>query len=150
MSNGAQDWMSAARCHDVSRTEPGFSALPPRYQRDVLCMGLMALGTIAFAAGAVLLAKPLPSRTLASAAPLPHGAAGRGRLVETSSFRAAPPPIALGPRRQIRASGTSLDLASVGPAAVDPAPRRRSIFSRFFRGVWRSVQPVGVKADATH
>jgi hypothetical protein len=157
MSDRARDWLVAAACCEGPRPAATFADLPRQHQRQIV---RIAAATAAAAAYFIVLAihvRPVPSRSLLTAAALPNTPpVPRPALLDARPIAAIDPPSSQpGAARAARASGL-YELAAVGkPSADDRATgttarqeRRGNVFSRFFRGVRRSLQPAAVKADS--
>ena len=138
MDNPANDWMAAARCCEGPPQNTRFTDLPRAHQLDLLHLGAVAAGSCVFFVALFVLARPLPSRSLAMHVRLPEPPPLRVVSI------ALPPPVVNLPRPMRREPRirSGYQLVSVQPAVEEAPPtgRRRNIFSRFFRTIARSVQ----------
>lgn len=149
MSSEIRHWMAAAACAEMPRAAVRFADLPVRQQRDLVRAGLAAGATSAWLVALGIVASPLPSRSFAAHAVLPGAAATRPPVVLEARAAAVMPetmaPLRLLPRPRpqlaLAQASWSEPLAAATGASVDPPqpPRRRNVFSRFFRGVLRGV-----------
>jgi hypothetical protein len=149
MSTQAQDWMLAASYCEGPRPAVGFGDLPRQHQSAMLRLGLVAAASTAYFIALGVLAQPIPSRSLPLDAALPAALAARPALLDA---RLEMPVVTPSTRpswrhRTVRQHDTLEVVALQVPTGDadrqtnDPRPeRRRNIFSRIFRGVWRSAQ----------
>jgi hypothetical protein len=158
MASGAREWIGAASCFEGPRPAASFADLPRKHQHEMLRFAFAgALSTACFVA-AGLLARPLPSRSLAAHAALPDATNARAALLDMRPVMSTVPP-----RRPLAERGVgqpatlqraTVQLASLSePLAEDsgtvPAPprpeRRRNILGRLFH-VFHNTPPVTLKA----
>ncbi len=150
MSDQARDWMTAASCTEGPRPSVTFSDLPRRYRGEMVRFAIVAAASSAYFVTLVILSRPLPSRSLLNDAALPGGVASRPILLD-ARLTDLPAPVA-----RVRAPRLRRPVALVAlrepPPAIDTvpdeveAPRRRNVFSRFFRGVFH-VQSASTKSN---
>ena len=144
MADLAGDWLTAAACSTGPRPAATFSELPQQHQDEVVRLGFAAAAAITYFVTLAILARPIPSRSLAANAILPNGALQRSALLEG-------PPAAV----TLSLPSRTAALPDARPAVELPAARepdrptpavRRNPVSRFFRGIWRGVQAPARKA----
>jgi hypothetical protein len=156
MGDGSRDWLSAAACTEGPRPAVTFADLPPQHQEEMVRLALVAAAAAACFVLAVWSA-PLASRSLAARTVMPQAdppqsaalAARAAALAAQAAALDAPRPVTsldtLPARPRVSRPRPAVTLAALrepigGRPATMPAPRR-SPFSRFFRGVLRTVSP---------
>ena len=155
MADREQDWLVAAACRQEPQRRATFADLPRQHQRELVRFAIVAAASTASFIVLWALSQPIRGRNLRSDATLPAAASGRSplldaRLATPIEARATTPlrPRASRPRAGIQlAAYRELDTDAnqrVGGSA--PPERRGNVFSRFFRGVWRSLTPSSGKA----
>ena len=151
MAEGARVWLVAAACCE-ERPAATFADLPRHHQDDLVRVGFIAAMSIAYFITLAILARPIPSRNLATpvallAATAPRSTLLERRSVEAAAARVVPAPAAR-PRATVALAAEGDPIASPARRAADaPRPERRNPVSRFFRGVWRGVRAPG-KSDS--
>jgi len=160
MADLAGNWLTAAACSTAPRPQPAatFGELPQQHQDEVVRLGFAAAAAVAYFVTLAVLARPIPSRSLAAHTMLPNGLPQRSALLATRTVpaRVAPSPLTpvisdVRPAVQLPAAREQVANAA---APVDSATRddrptpavRRNPVSRFFRGIWRGVQAPARKA----
>jgi hypothetical protein len=156
MGDDSRDWLSAAACTEGPRPAVTFADLPPQHQEEMVRLVLVAAAAAACFV-LVIWSAPLASRSLAGDTAMPNAdpppsAALAARAAALSAQAAAletPRPLAVNdtapaPPRVSRPR-PAVTLAALreptgGRPASTSAPRRNP-FSRFFRGVLRTVSP---------
>ncbi len=148
MANEARDWMTAASCAEGPPPSVRFADLPRQDQGEVLRVALVAAASTAYFITLAILARPLASRSLQGDAALPHPGMARSPILDARLVDDPVPPA--GDRTRLARPRAGLELTSLRePVADEPAsapiadtpPRRRNVFSRFFRGVLHGFQP---------
>jgi hypothetical protein len=151
MADRVGDWLVAAACREGPQPRATFADLPQQHKREFVRFAIVAAASTASFIALWALSQPIRGRNLRSDATLPHGAAARSPLLEArlAAPIEVPSPAPLRPRAtrpRATVQLASLREPVVGGAA--PQERRRNVFSRFFRGVWRTIQPSSGKATA--
>ena len=146
MEHGPDDWMTAAACAEGPRPTVTFADLPPQHQGELVRLAIVAALSAAYFVTLVV-AAPLASRSLAARSELPRALPARSPALAPQLLRAAVETAS--ERRPATRPRPAVALASfrepVGdPPATSSSPRRNP-FSRFFRGVLRTV--VSTSAD---
>jgi hypothetical protein len=144
MPDGHGTWLTAAACTMAARPSPSFGDLPPTHRTELVRLGFLSAIAFGYTIGMCILAQPIPSRSLHAHAALPHGDVPRSPLMEALLVD---PPVAPRTTTALRTSerpaGMRLKAVAVSDAGeARPQPRtarRGNAFSRFFRGVWRTV-----------
>lgn len=142
MPDGHATWLTAAACTMTPAPPPRFGDLPPQHRKDIVRLGFLSAIAFGYTIATCILAQPIPSRRLHTQVALPHADPPRSGLMEALME----PPT---PARTLPAHTSGrVAPAAVRPVAVSstealPQPRsgRRggNVFSRFFKGVWRTV-----------
>ena len=143
MAHGAHDWLAAAACAEGPRLEVTFADLPRQHRGELVRFVAVAAASVTYFVTLAMLGAPLPSRSLAAGAALPHAGPSRAPVLEARLAQAAVEPAPLRPRSS--AARPAVRLAALrepvgGPPSLKSSPRRNP-FSRFFRGVLRTVTP---------
>jgi hypothetical protein len=154
MGERTGDWLTAAACSAGPRPAATFADLPRQHQDEVVRLGFTAAAAVAYFVTLGILARPIPSRSLQAHTVLPAAAAPRfelpvwQRVDAVGAARPLPSP-GVRPRAASELATAQTPAATAERRAVDaPPPQpRRNMFSRFFRGVWRSVTPAAGKAN---
>lgn len=141
MPDGHATWLTAAACTMTPAPPTRFGDLPPRHRKDIVRLGFLSAIAFGYTIATCILAQPIPSRSLHVQVALPHATAPRSALME--ALMAPPTP----PRAAPAQTNGRWTPAGVRPVAVSrndavPQPRsgrRGNVFSRFFKGVWRTV-----------
>jgi hypothetical protein len=152
MTDQARDWMVAASCCEGPRPAVTFSDLPRAHRDELLRFALVAAASSAFFITVALVMRPLPSRSLTTAAALPHHVPPRGMLLEARDS-AAPIPAPQRLRARVVRARVVEEVAdeSTSPALSQLSGRRGNVFTRLLRGVFRRPAAAGaLKADATY
>ena len=119
--------------------------LPAHQRTDIVRLGFLSAIAFGYALAMAILAQPIPSRSLHAHVALPHAAAPRSALMEALVIDPAP---ALRTTVALRTNERPVSGAGVRPAVVMETEtavpqartaRRGNAFSRFFKGVWRTV-----------
>jgi hypothetical protein len=150
MPSHARDWIDAATPCEGSWPAATFTDLPRKTQWELMRLAFAATLSTAYFVGAGLLARPLPSRSLAQIT-LPEATVMPAALpdMNVDASIVAPSPLPLYERAARQ--GATVKLASLNKTIADdnpavPAPprseRHRNLFSRFFRGVFHGTSPV--------
>jgi len=157
MAERVADWLSAAACCEGPRPSATFSDLPRKHQDEILRAAVVATAAAAYFITLGILARPIPSRSLRAHAALPAATAPQPvsnqawaiHVADAASRRPTSQPAqTMRPPEMALAVVPEPVRESDGHSAGSPrVERSRNIFSRFFRGVWRSVQPTTVRAD---
>jgi hypothetical protein len=162
--------MTGAACAEGPAPVVTFLDLPRHHRNEVLRFALVGAASTAYFVAVAILAAPLPSRSLAANAALPHPGIARSSALEATF---TPPAIDVPPvrPRAIRARPLGALAALREPAgdpapvpalaalrdpagdpsgdpAPTPAPPRRNAVSRFFHGVFHSLQPARARANS--
>ena len=147
MADGHAIWLPAAACTTAPAPATRFGDLPPQQRKDIVRLGFLSTVAFAYTAAMIVLAQPIPSRSLHTHVALPHANTPRSALMDTLLL--APPRItprpAMALRTTLRVPTTTVALrrvmdAETTPSLSQPRPGRRgNVFSRFFKGVWRTV-----------
>jgi hypothetical protein len=133
--------------------------LPLQHQDEIVRFAFVAAATIAYGIILGILLRPIGSRSLVTHAALPAAAPPRPSLLEARAIPPVAPPLSpRSPRGRTGPARSDAQFVAVQAMTMDPnrrtavpAPRserRSNIFSRFFRGVWRSVQSPAVKTES--
>ena len=144
MPDGHATWLTAAACTTATPPPTRFGDLPPEHRKDIVRLGFLSALAFGYTLAMGILAQPIPSRSLHSHVVLPHGAVPRSTLMDGMLMEPSiPPPTPMALRPGARGGGTGLKAVAVTEAEA-PGPqartvRRGNIFSRFFKGVWRTV-----------
>ena len=144
MADGHAIWLTAAARTMASAPATRFCDLPPKQRREIIRLGFLSAVASAYTLAMVILAQPIPSRSLVTHATLPHGGTPRSPLMEALLMESAPPARPTTLKRPARAKQPAV--TSIAMADADPAPevalpaRRGNVFGRFFKGVWRTLQ----------
>ncbi len=142
MRDRTSEWIVAASCCEGPAPHATFADLPREHQREMMRFAVTAAASTAFFIAVAIIARPLPSRSMAAGATLPTLTAPRDLLPRHPPLREPPP-------RELRAS-VRYQLASVHSTRsrlerrvviAERQEQRRNLFSRFFRSVIRSFQP---------
>jgi hypothetical protein len=152
MGNQPRDWMVAAACAEGPAPSVTFSDLPRERQGELARVAMVAAVSTAYFVTVGILAAPLPSRSLVGNGALPDPGGVRPIVLEA---RLAPTPAPVAPVRSsrvVRSRPDAVTLAtlreSAGDARPAPTPPRRNPLTRFFRGVFRTLQPTRSQADS--
>jgi hypothetical protein len=168
MASHPQDWIVAASCCEGPRPCVTFADMPPRHRRDMFVVGFAAALSTAYFVTLGILLQPIPSRSLAGTVLMPHTEASFAQLRDAApvvALSASPRLVrvrATQPRSRRLASTrdrrplSAIQLASyreLPAGASDSRPdgtvggKRPNLLNRFFRGVIRTVQPVGLNPE---
>jgi hypothetical protein len=144
MAEGTCDWMTAAACSEGPRLEVTFADLPEHHQSEIVRLVLVAAATTAYFVAAMAFGQPLASRNLTASARLPAPGQPRPVVIEVRAADTPPPPRAS--KRHTVQPSDAVEVVAFRDAGPDapparPASPRRNVFSRFFRGLLRSVGP---------
>ncbi len=169
MANHPHDWIVAASCCEGPRPRVTFADMPPRHRRDLVVVGFAAALSSAYFVTLGILLQPIPSRSLAGTVLMPHTAASLTQLRDV-----APVVLPGASRRPLRVRATQprpvtelastrgrRPLSAVQLASYRELPgdggetrpdgqtggKRPNLLGRFFHGVLRAVQPVGLNPD---
>jgi hypothetical protein len=150
MKNHVHDWMAGAACAEGPAPVVTFLDLPRHHRNEVLRFALIGAASTAYFVAVAILAAPLPSRSLAANVALPHPG-----ITRAPAFAAplTPPAVAIrSVRPRVARARPDVALAALRDPATDPAPvpapPRRNALSRFFHGVFHSLQPARSRADS--
>src|SRR5262249_4505885 len=150
MPERAGDWLMAAACCEGPQPAATFADLPRKHQGEMVRFAGVAAASSAYFITLWILAQPIASRSLLTPTTLPSAPAARSALLDARLTvpAGAPPPGRQGARALWPAAPSGPGAfgapggAAVPRAAVPGGPeRRRTAFSRFSRGVGRSIQP---------
>jgi hypothetical protein len=162
MASDARDWIGAAPRCEGSWPAATFTDLPRKSQWELMRLAFAATLSTAYFVAAAVLARPLPSRSLAAHIILPEATVVPAALPDVSldasvSLEASVvAPSQLPMLERAMRQGPTMKLASLHKPLADdspmvPAPprseRRRNIFSRFFRGVFHGTSAAAAGAD---
>ena len=144
MPDGHATWLTAAACTMAPPPSTRFGDLPPKHRKDLVRLGFLSAIAFGYTIAICILAQPIPSRSLHTHVALPHGAVPHSPLMDALFVE---PPVAPRTSNVLRTGGHSADagLKAVAVSVADeprtqpPTARRGNVFSRFFRGVWRTV-----------
>jgi hypothetical protein len=143
MTDGHATWPNAAACTTASPQPARFGDLPREQRKDIVRLGFLSAIAFAYTLAMAILAQPIPSRSLHPHSALPHGAVPRSPLMEALLV---PPPVTqektVAARRPAHAEPVLRPVAVPDPEATNPQarmPRKGNAFSRFFKGIWRTV-----------
>lgn len=145
MADPTEGWMAAAACREGPRRAVTFRDLPEQQQSEVVRLALFAAATTAYFVSAAIAGLPLASRSLAAHATLPAAAQPRVVMVDARAADIVPVPRA--PKKRAAPPRAHVEVAALrdpADAEATPSPStspRRNVFSRFFRGLLRSVEP---------
>jgi hypothetical protein len=169
MANHPHDWIVAASCCEGPRPRVTFADMPPRHRRDLVVVGFAAALSSAYFVTLGILLQPIPSRSLAGTVLMPHTTASLAELRDTAPvvppgasrrplrMRATQPrPVAEPASARGRRPLSAVQLASYRELPADGGEtrpdgqaggKRPNFLGRFFHGVLRAVQPVGMNPD---
>jgi hypothetical protein len=144
MPDGHATWLTAAACTMAPARATRFNDLPPQHRKDLVRLGFLSAVAVGYTIAICILAQPIPSRSLHTHVALPHGAVPRSPLIDALLVD---PPAAPRTTTALRTSGRSagMGLKAIALSEADEprpqprTPRRGNVFSRFFKGVWRTV-----------
>jgi len=161
MASRTQDWIVAASCCEGPPLAATFADMPRKHKNELYRFAFVAALSTTFFVTLTILARPIPSRSLAAHVELPNPAPRadvlRAALV-TSIDSPSPRPLRTHSLHSRPAGArAAFQLASLREAPADdlragylsaPPPERRNIFSRFFRTVFRGTPTAIAKTDA--
>lgn len=146
MPDGHATWLTAAACTMAPRPSPGFGDLPPTHRKELVRLGFLSAVAFGYTIAICILAQPIPSRSLHAHAALPHGDVPRSPLMDALFIDPTVSPRSPDARKANRRpadaglKAVAVAVTEAGEPRPQPrAPRRGSVFSRFFKGVWRTV-----------
>jgi len=144
MPDVTRDWMAAAACSEGPRRQVTFTDLPEHHQSEIVRLAIVAAATTAYFVGAITLGPPLSSRSLTASAALPRPAQPRRVAIDARTIDA--PLVPAPTKKRIARPRTAVEVVALtdprpDPAAAPAAPPRRSVFSRFFHGLLRTIGP---------
>jgi len=149
MASDARDWIGAATPCEGSWPAATFTDLPRKSQWELMRLAFAAALSTAYFVGAGLLARPLPSRSLAQVI-LPEATVMPAALpdmnLDASIVGPSPLPVERAVRQRATVKLASLNQSIAEDYSAVPTPsrseRHRNLFSRFFRGVFHGTSPV--------
>jgi hypothetical protein len=169
MASHTQDWIVAASCCEGPRSRVTFADMPSQHRREMLVVGFAAALSSAYFVTLGMLLQPIPSRSLVATVLMPHTAASFAQVrdaapvVPLSASRRSLRVRALQPRpatelpstRALRPLGavqlaSYRELPAAGSETRPDGPaggKRPNLLNRFFHGVIRTVQPVGLNPE---
>jgi len=154
MADGTLGWMTAAKCCEGPRPGTTFADLPRRDRREIVRVAIVSAAAATYIVTLGIFTKPIPSRNLLSGVVLPSAPEPRPALPaarpEAPIDPVSPPSTGTEPAGAgYEAAGMRAPAHAVTRAAGKSTQRQRrgNVFSRFFRGIARGVQPGAGKAN---
>jgi hypothetical protein len=146
--------MSAASCCEGPRPAATFADLPRAHRDELLNFALVAAVSSAFFVTLAILARPLPSRSLAARGVLPEPSPARAAALDARLNATGSGPVpttASRSRSSLRYELASFRATSASAAPASRRMRRGNAFSRFLRGILgRPASPPALKTDPTN